>query len=92
MVTKGTPPDRSGIESDEDLAELDEAWTLGPQLAQLFASSDQLDRDVSNQVDRRLRARSAMGDVTDLLGLGWSTMRILLIEDPPPADREAEGL
>ncbi|MGB6057236.1 MAG: hypothetical protein WBF71_03160 [Microthrixaceae bacterium] len=92
MATKGTPPDRSGVENDEDLAELDEAWTLGPQLTQLFASSDQLDRDVSNQVDRRLRARSAMADVTDLLGLGWSTLRILLIDDPSPADREAEGL
>ncbi len=94
MTHNESPQDRVLGETDdrEDLSEADEGWTLGPQLAQLLASSDHLDRDISTQVDRRLRARSSMSDVIDLIGLGWSTMKVLLIEDTTPADREAEGL
>lgn len=80
----------------EDVEEIedpdDEVWSLGPQLAQLLASSDDLDREISDQIDRRLRGRSAMSDVLDLIGLGWSTMKVLLITDTSPADSEEEGL
>lgn len=89
-MTRGNAQSQSWDENDEDLSD-DEPWTLGPQLAQLLASSDRLDRDVSNQVDRRLRGRSAMTDVLDLLSLGWSTMRVLLIDDTTSADSEGEG-
>lgn len=92
MDQQGVPTDQSTHWTHEELEELDTIWPLGPQLAQLFESPEQFDRDISDEVDRRLRARSAMGGVLDLLGLGWSTMRVLLIEDPPPADREGEGL
>ncbi|HTO01728.1 MAG TPA: hypothetical protein VL068_13745 [Microthrixaceae bacterium] len=92
MSDHGLPNEQSDSEGDHDLDELEQNWALGPQLAQLFESPEEFDREITTQVDRRLRARSTFGSALELVGLGWATMRVLLIEDPPPADRESEGL
>jgi len=92
--------DDSSASSDQTDADLElqldaelagDEGLLGHRLRELLAPEDDLFSQTTHQVDRTLRARSALAVGMDLLGLGWLTMRELLTDEPSRADGEREG-
>ena len=76
------PPD----ELDAELAETDDV--LAQSLAQLLRSPADLETRTQSRVTSSLMNRSLLGTGSDLLTVGWQTVRFLLGSDPGTTSNE----
>lgn len=74
---------------DRALAATGDDWSA--DLRALLAPGAGIGRRTVDSVDRTLRGRSAGGMALDLLGTGWHTLRLLLSDEPQPADGDGMG-
>lgn len=74
---------------DEALAATDARW--GADLAILLAAPDDLTARCAEDVRAALLTRSVVATGTDLLSVGWQTIRLLLSSDPTGAANAATG-
>ncbi len=74
------------MKDELSLDELDAALagtaTWGDQLADLFAAPDDLAARTAERVRVALLTRSVVAAGTDLIGIGWHTLRLLVSDDP----------
>ncbi len=67
---------------DDALAATERRW--GADLAAILRVPDDLTDRCAEEVRTALLARSVLSTGTDLLSVGWRTVRLLLAADPPP--------
>jgi len=74
------------MNDESSLDELDLALaatvTWGAQLANVLAAPDDLATRTAEKVRVALLTRSVVAAGTDLIGVGWHTLRLLLSDDP----------
>jgi len=68
---------------DDALAESDRRW--GADLSAILRVPEDLTDRCAEEVRGALLARSVVATGTDLLSVGWRTVRLLLASDPEPA-------
>lgn len=70
-------------QTDPDFPE----WELEGQLAHLFANEGEILAHTLDGVEHRLRARSALATMSDMLSVGIETLGLLLNEPADQTDR-----
>lgn len=78
-------------QGEEDPGAGDDDWDLGTQFADLFGSENRIREQVFDGVEQKLRTRSALGTVTDLMSVGVETLSHLLNDPGRAADRGSRG-
>jgi hypothetical protein len=82
------PLDPEHPPSDVRLPDEPDDPALREALRALLGPADDLRSVAAERVDRRLRGSSLVGTLSDMSSVGWETLRHLLTNPPPDADRE----
>jgi hypothetical protein len=82
------PVDSEHPHSGEGLPDEPHDPALREALRALLGPADDLRSVAAERVDRRLRGSSLVSTLSDLGSVGWETLRHLLTNPPPDADRE----